>query len=177
MNPMSNKNLNCQSIMNQLVTCSSGGYYHGKWTKDQTKFKIRCPYCQHDVPGKKKFKSSDHAAALLLNMVGTYEVWTFNCTKCKAKKRIDYLVKDHPDLITPNNSLARIAIPDIATLLQHDQQLPKKETPKPSINKNGVTKYRTLSPQEQAGHGGYLDSLVAQRKKSQKGIDLLDFIK
>jgi hypothetical protein len=163
--------------MNQLVACSSGGYYHGKWNQYQTKFKIRCPYCQHDVPGKKKFKSSDHTAALLLKMAGTYEVWTFNCTKCKAKKRIDYLVKDHPDLIAPNNSLAKIVIPGVATLPQHDQQPPKKATPKPSIKKNGITKCRTLSPQEQAGYGGYLDSLVAQRKSAQKGIDLLDFMK
>ncbi len=112
-----------------------------------------------------------------MKMAGTYEVWTFNCTKCKAKKRIDYLVKDHPDLIAPNNSLAKIVIPGVATLPQHDQQPPKKATPKPSIKKNGITKCRTLSPQEQAGYGGYLDSLVAQRKSAQKGIDLLDFMK
>jgi DNA-directed RNA polymerase subunit RPC12/RpoP len=173
---MSNKNLNCQSIMNQLVTCSSGGYYHGKWNQHQTKFKIRCPYCQQDVPGKKRFKSSDHTAALLLKMVGTYEVWTFNCMKCKTKKSIDDLVKDHPGLITPNNPLAKIALPDVATLPQHHQS-PKTTTQESSVKKNGITRCRTLSPQEQAGYGGYLDSLVAQRKSAQKGMDLLDFMK
>jgi DNA-directed RNA polymerase subunit RPC12/RpoP len=162
--------------MNQLVICSSGGYYHGKWNQYQTKFKIRCPYCQQDVPGKKRFKSSDHTAALLLKMVGTYEVWTFNCMKCKTKKRIDDLIKDRPDLITPNNFQAKIAIPDTATPPKHHEPS-NKATSKPSVKKNGVTKCRTLSPQEQAGHGGYLDSLVAQRKSEQKRKSLLDFMK
>lgn len=168
---MSNKNLNCQSIMNKLVTCSSGGYYHGKWNQTFDKFKIRCPYCQYDKPGNKKFKSSDHKAALLLQTIGTFEVWTFNCLQCKTKKRIDYLVKDHPDLITPNSSPAKTAISDsVAPAQQH--QPPKKA----SVKKSGITKCRTLRPQEQAGYGGYLDSLVAQRKNEHKGIDLLDFM-
>ena len=160
---MKKRNHNHRAIMQDLIPNISGGYYCGGWTKNHQKFKLRCPYCQKESPKPNSFRSDDYKAALLQRNHNGYDHWCFHCLACHTSTPLDYLIADHPDLM-------KSAMPEVTVGISTAAEIKTSDRHEESGEYQGfrITKLPTVTPQSQAGQGGYLDSMVYRKKQKPK---------
>ena len=165
---MKKRNKNHRRLMVQFVASTSGGYYCGEWVKGNRKYKMRCPYCQDDKPGKKKFTPGDRSAALLVQNHDGYERWSFNCCGCGKSTSLDYLIADHPEIVMiPNPPLGDSNRVGIASSVVMPYSKVESSC-LPELSEYKVIKLDAVSPAVQAGMGGYLDYRIACKRQKEK---------
>ena len=151
---------NHRKILEQIAPQLFQGELLARWLSCHKKITMHCPYCQLDTLSGKKVAAHDRPAALLLAVHDGWDCWTFNCLHCKTKRRLDAFITDFPELLkshvpagTSTSEISRSASPLCSSINGAEYT---------------VIKIPPVSPQTQAGQGGYLDYKVTRSRHKHK---------
>jgi len=145
---------NHRKMLERIAPQLFQGEHLARWSNCHKKVTMHCPYCQLNTSQGKRPAAHDRPAALLLAVHDGWDCWTFNCLNCKTKKRLDGFIADFPELLEKHRptGISTSASSKSATSLCS------------ALNSTEYTivKIPSVSPQVQAGQGGYLDYKVAR---------------